>query len=446
MLKKARKFAREKEFFGEITCNTEDSDLTYFKAFVRASMKPISREVKAALVKETGAMFMGYCPCKAGLAGYCSHIGALLFKVSAMKTVSCTSRLCSWTQPRNLSKSFAPRYLSDIPFVDPEKAEDAPQRPFPDVYSAGPCKDPDTFLSDIMAGLDLINPECVLFKTLSHSVESLDVFTNQFTPHFSFHDSVDLPAQCAVFEDFVTRLTVTHELIELIDMSTRGQSCNPDWNHIRTLILTASNFGSVIKRRESTLPDNLIARLRGYKLVPQTKAIAYGRNHESEARRHYVQQHAEKCGGNLDVRADSGLMVDAKHPFLGASLDGIVNCTECGKGAVEIKCPYSLRHTKLEDVSDSQFCSIIIDGVLKLKKTHNYYYQVMGQMGVTGLDWVDFFIWTPKGCSIERIAYDDHTWNEVMVPVLRKFYIHNFLPELYTDRVKRGKPLHRLDT
>ncbi len=83
----------------------------------------------------------------------------------------------------------------------------------------------------------------------------------------------------------------------------------------------------------------------GYKTVPQVSAVVYGRTKEAEARREYVKLHVAKCGGLLEVRADTGVAVNVEHPFLGASLDGLVTCSKCGTGALEIKCPYKWRHT-----------------------------------------------------------------------------------------------------
>ena len=39
----------------------------------------------------------------------------------------------------------------------------------------------------------------------------------------------------------------------------------------------------------------------------------------------------------------SGLVVNPAWPFLGASPDGIINCTCCGMGVLEIKCPFTCK-------------------------------------------------------------------------------------------------------
>ena len=43
----------------------------------------------------------------------------------------------------------------------------------------------------------------------------------------------------------------------------------------------------------------------------------------------------------------SDLQVSPKYPHLGASPDGLLTCTCCGDGLLEMKCPYRLCHTTL---------------------------------------------------------------------------------------------------
>ena len=105
---------------------------------IRASMKKLSGQVTVTLVKETGAIYRAYCPCKAGLSGYCSHIGALLLKI-VQHGHPCTSKLCAWTAPSNLAKAFEPQTIDKIPFCDPEKTSTAPQQAYPGTYKASAC-------------------------------------------------------------------------------------------------------------------------------------------------------------------------------------------------------------------------------------------------------------------------------------------------------------------
>ncbi len=84
-------------------------------------------------------------------------------------------------------------------------------------------------------------------------------------------------------------------------------------------------------------------------------------------------------------------------------------------------------------------------GKLKLNRSHKYYYQVMGQMGVCNLLWVDFYIWTKAGTSRERIYYDPDLFLDHMLPKLTMFYTRYIVPELFTRRVKRGLTLYAVN-
>ena len=50
----------------------------------------------------------------------------------------------------------------------------------------------------------------------------------------------------------------------------------------------------------------------------------------------------------------SGLVLDPMYPFMGVSPDGLVNCSCCGSGVVEIKCPYTWKDKEFHDVLNVQ--------------------------------------------------------------------------------------------
>ena len=68
------------------------------------------------------------------------------------------------------------------------------------------------------------------------------------------------------------------------------------------------------------------------------------------------------------------------------------------------------------------------DGTLALKVTHEYYYQVQGQMALTGAKWCDFIIYTKKGVSVQRICFDEQFW-KAQVRLLSSFFLSYFLPK-----------------
>jgi hypothetical protein len=171
------------------------------------------------------------------------------------------------------------------------------------------------------------------------------------------------------------------------------------------------------------------------------------KKYESKARRQYVQSHRKNCDGDVSVE-DMGLYLSKKYPFLGASVDGLVHCSTCGTGIVEIKCPYGRKQDKWrnklpeECADNSLFSCSLQEGKLHLKRNHNYFYQVTGQMAIFEIEWADFVIWTKKGISTERIFFDQNFWQSNMLYKLKYFYTRNIVAEIYTRRVKRGKYLY----
>ena len=64
------------------------------------------------------------------------------------------------------------------------------------------------------------------------------------------------------------------------------------------------------------------------------------------------------------------------YPFIGVSPDSVVECNCCGKGTVEIKCPYCVRDKVVADCLEKLTCLENVDGKIQLRKSHQYYYQI----------------------------------------------------------------------
>ena len=94
----------------------------------------------------------------------------------------------------------------------------------------------------------------------------------------------------------------------------------------------------------------------------------------------------------------SGFLINPAYSFLGASPDGAVydpSSVQQPFGFVEIKCPYSHRHTSpAEACNTSSFAVSLIPPLdtSSLKESHRYYTQVQGQMAIGERPWCDFVI------------------------------------------------------
>lgn len=66
-----------------------------------------------------------------------------------------------------------------------------------------------------------------------------------------------------------------------------------------------------------------------------------------------------------------------------------------------------------------QYCVINKDGAIKLKKEHPYFYQIIGQLRITGRNICFFVVHTKNWTHIEKINYDGGFWETKMVNKLK---------------------------
>ncbi|SRR6266542_915247 len=152
----------------------------------------------------------------------------------------------------------------------------------------------------------------------------------------------------------------------------------PEWFQARLGRATASRFGDImakIKTGEPASRKNYRALLVAERLTGireetfQSSAMAWGTETEPLARLRYALSSGndvKECG----FFAHNDLMV-------GASPDGLV----AEDGLLEIKCPNSATH---------------IETLRKELVPYLYYWQVMGQIWITGRQWCDFVSFDPR--------------------------------------------------
>ncbi|XP_014666936.1 PREDICTED: uncharacterized protein LOC106808645 [Priapulus caudatus] len=385
--RKAKKFVAD-EYVRDLTVgHGTPANISHVRAQCQPSMKAAPYRTRVSIA-ETGMVQGGECTCKSGQSGVCSHVGALLLSLVKICD-ACTSQTCQWKTAPTGNVRLEPALSSNIRIYNPEKDIIAKSRPYPGVYSAGPAVDGDAFLKDLLDGMATCNSDSALYLTLRNTPGDITDFTDLFEVDRCLADHVDLSAaqNQSLFEAFLAEYSesVTETMIENLERSTRGQGINLNWRKARSVILTASHMGSIVKRQKVEL-DALVKTIAYPKVISGQKSLNYGNKNECKARREYAKWHIKQCGSV--VVEDRGLIVSRELPFIGASIDGHVECPKCGEGIVEIKCPYgtkqhAFRNLKPQTCAEAtEFCSQLKDGKLILKSEHNYMYQVQGQMGV----------------------------------------------------------------
>ena len=125
----------------------------------------------------------------------------------------------------------------------------------------------------------------------------------------------------------------------------------------------------------------------------------------------------------------AGLYIDLEHPIIGASPDGVIKCSVCGDGVLEVKCPHCFREGLPEEETKS-FCMEKNDnGQWILKKDHTYYYQVQTQLKVCDTRYCDFVVWTEQNVVVERIEADKDFFQNTIDNV-EHFFKYGILPEI----------------
>lgn len=207
-----------------------------------------------------------------------------------------------------------------------------------------------------------------------------------------------------------------------------GKPAVPNGTSKEGSAFTASNFYAVCTRKDSTPCDALVKRL----LQPKgftTAATEHGKQHESVALQLYATE-------KETVVQPCGLFIDLKHGFLAATPDGLVGTDRI----VEVKCPLKYKEHEPLEAARNFSEKKQRDGALVLSRSHSYYfYQVQGQLHITGRIICDFVVYTTKGIHVQEIRRDDAFWRAKMEPFLLRFYKDCILPEIVDSRLAEYK-------
>ena len=409
----------------------------------------------------------------AGLGEVCTHVAAVLFfletKVRINGTSTCTQQKCQWVVP-TFQKSIPYLPVKEIDFtsakVKKRKIDDAAnssacasaspssslnvQSPVvkpPDANelkslfkALGECDSKPAVLSLIPEYANRYIPKSRL-SNFPKPLQSL------FDPRYLAMDYNDLVSACESIS-----ICVTEEMMLAVEEATRNQSSTRLWYVYRAGRVTASRMKQVCHTNASLPSQSLVKNIcypEAYRFI--TKATQWGCTHEAVAKEHYIKVNRESHADMSVV--ECGLVINPEWPHLGASPDGIVQCTCCGKGVLEIKCPYC-KHDQHIEVNAASCLSKAADGSVQLDRSHAYYYQVQTQIFICKVEYCDFCVCTfpETGPSLytERIYPDSDFWHTcidkathffricILPEILGKWYTRPFSVPLQTNSKTGG--------
>ena len=448
-------------------CRLENKPFSYFQFKVKPAERAKTEDGQSTyngffILKSSAEVHAAYCPCKGGSDGACKHVTAALFDLQSMVssnlTNTCTSEKCLWKR-RNRNSDYAIR-LEDLNIVKAEfgKEEKLHLKPY-HFDPRSTLTNSSTLKEKLRQGLKQVCPDAVALQFLPSSsgldipeasvaeyiacdanvehhetVYPMYIYTmKEYADVFKSEKNIakDFCCNDELVEEFIDFLNLDQTQCDTICAKTVQQGGSQFWIDQRTGRITASNFYKICHLKDTTDKTNTIKLLMNYcpmKNVPEP--LEWGHRKEISAAKLYFKKLNHKhCDLLLK---ESGLVVNPLWPFLGASPDRVQYCKCHPKTLVEIKGLFSKRNLLPAVAAADKLIKTTNGYQLKVETT--WYYQIQGQMAITGVKHTALVIYTNKGILIVPVEFDPVFWLTILKK-LQLFFVGHLAPELLTGRV-----------
>ena len=360
--------------------------------------KSLRYETSVKLHSLHGEVDGATCECTAGHTGeaHCKHATVLLLAVADLKKkgtykteLTCTEQLETFHQPKGKFKGTPLKCAGMMKSSKGSSLETIPEDDEKDDYYRAFFRN------------HLINGQfgsSMPVKSINQPANPCALVNDH---SYSSGNPTSPVIKCLQLEEMSTAE------VARIMLETMGQASNIKWHLYREGRLTASKIFHFLRGDNKALN----AHLSLYPVKFTSKATNHGIKYEPVA----VLKYIEDYNITEEVK-ECGLFIYEKHPFIAGSPDRLLG----EDGIVEVKCPYKARKY---EVSPANQCYLLksSDGGLKMNKEHQYYYQVQGQLLVTGRFFCDFVVYTFKSCVRVRV-YRDEIFISKLVTDLCDYY------------------------
>lgn len=404
----------------------------------------------------------------AGLGETCTHVAAILFYLEALYRLqgneTCTQRKCEWIMPKfKKNMDYLPVKCIDFTSAKGKKKKLDEAIEGSTMLDCLECDSGSACKISLCSAEDLD----IFYNSLSHSGTKpaiLSLIPEHSSSYVPKHSLPEFPQSLLLLYDpnFLklsypellqkcesVNIDVTQKMAISVEKESRQQYKSKIWFKYRSGRITASKMKLACHTNAANPSQSLIKQIcYPESFVFHSKQTDWGHAHEGSARSRYDVKMKE-LHNDFDV-CDSGLIINTQWPSIGATPDGRVSCTCCGKGIMEIKCPYSHKENTIEQaLADNKFClKKDSNGKLYLDPTHAYYYQVQTQLFVADVNYCDFCVCTfthsqENDLYIERIGKDFQFWTGCITKASH-FFKTCILPELLGKWYTRSNKIYAI--
>ncbi|KAK7092864.1 uncharacterized protein [Littorina saxatilis] len=380
----------------------------FIKSKCQAQMKTQVNYIVDVEIDADGLVSEAQCECAAGMGptAHCKHVSAVLHGLSVYVSEGGMKTLETCTQTLQQFHAVKRAYGGS-----PVKAEKL-KLPFGDmtVYDPRP-----------VSGRERVNYSSHFFNTWKACpLVSERPVSHLFQPVNMRAVAHDHDYCVETVEDRCLKglgvVSISSDEQKRLEKVTRGQAGNAQWATERTRRLQSSNFGRVCKLTSRSDITALAKKWTYRQPTCNAPSIKHGQKYEFKA----LHKFAAATGKKISA---CGLYVCKTYPFLGASPDAIIEEEGVSQSVVEVKCPFSAKDLPISENNVPYLEKK--EGCYKLKKSHDYFYQVQGQMLCVGAQLAYFVVYTFKDLVILEIPKDDDFITS-MVEKLQQFFDNHF--------------------
>ncbi|XP_041374757.1 uncharacterized protein LOC121387645 [Gigantopelta aegis] len=374
-----------------------DGDLVFVRSMCKAEMKKNLTYTVDISFDTFGCVRECQCECGAGMGpeAHCKHVCTLLYAMSqfyerkSMKMEeTCTQKLQSFHRTKKFIASPIKSFDLNLTGTDKTDYRFDPRKP-----QYNNPQQTNTRLETLVK-----NKENFGQMPISQLYKPCDMETYAHDHSYFGKSNEDCFLESALITD------ISDEQIRVIEVATRKQSSCKRWYKGRCKRLQTSRFGQICKATERTnFP--MLARALTKSSKISTAPIKHGRKYEPVAIAKYEE--LKKC--NVE---QSGIVINKLKPFLGCSPDGVVD-----ERLIEIKCPFTARNKSV--------CPATVPYLYEREGTHDYFYQVQGQLYCTGKQTCAFCIFTVCDFKVISVARDNVFIAKMLVQ-LETFFEQHF--------------------